>query len=102
METAEKGVTWADKHLAENLAIRIRLRTRLADALHNLGEFPRSAALFHQAEGMQRQLGGEHPPLLYGMGGYNYCSLLLTQAQVHAAAGAWTGRSGSSTRSRSA
>lgn len=87
METAEKGVTWADKHLAENLAIRIRLRTRLADALHNLGEFPRSAALFHQAEGMQRQLGGEHPPLLYGMGGYNYCSLLLTQAQVHAAAG---------------
>lgn len=53
-------------------------RTTLADALHQAGELDEAAALFDEAEVLQKQ---RQPslPRLYSLAGYRYCDLLLGQ-----------------------
>lgn len=59
---------------------RIITRTALADALHQVGRLREAATAFRQVEEMQNE---QHPdyPLLYSMGGFLYCDLLLGQGE---------------------
>jgi len=59
---------------------RITSRTTLADVLLNLGCYGQAAALFREAEEMQK---GRQPwyPMLYALQGYRYCDLLLEEGK---------------------
>jgi tetratricopeptide (TPR) repeat protein len=55
---------------------RMSDRTTLADALHQAGELAESHALFAEAEQIQQERLPEFGRL-YGLGGFQYCDLLL-------------------------
>jgi tetratricopeptide (TPR) repeat protein len=59
---------------------RIVGRTVLADVLHQAGRLMEAEALFHKAEGMQKEWQPEFP-LLYSVQGFQYCDLLLSQGK---------------------
>jgi hypothetical protein len=58
-------------------------RVTHADALHAAGEWEKAADIFADAERRQRQRQPEFP-LLYSLGGYHYCDLLLSHGQAAA------------------
>ncbi len=60
---------------------RMGTRTMLADALHQAGRTLDAVAAFHEAEAMQKQRQPAYP-LLYSLGGFQYCDLLLGQGKV--------------------
>ncbi|HEX2573408.1 MAG TPA: hypothetical protein VH877_27920 [Polyangia bacterium] len=51
-------------------------RGKLADALHQAGRLEEAARRFAEAEAMQKERQPQYP-LLYSLGGYEYCDLLL-------------------------
>ena len=54
--------------------------TNLADTLHQAGQAAEAERLFRKAEQMQQAREPQYP-LLYSVGGYRYCDLLLAQNQ---------------------
>lgn len=62
-------------------------RTQIADALHQHGETEAALTHFREAESSQAQTQPQYP-LLYSLGGFHYCDLLLAEAE-NAACSAW-------------
>jgi tetratricopeptide (TPR) repeat protein len=60
---------------------RLADRTTLADALHQSGDRAEAALLFEEAERLQAESQPEYP-ILYSLGGYQYCDLFLGQGQT--------------------
>jgi tetratricopeptide (TPR) repeat protein len=56
-------------------------RTVLADTLHQAGHQVEAEAVFREAETLQQERQPAYP-LLYSLGGFRYCELLLSQGQV--------------------
>ncbi len=69
-----QGVELADQ--SGDAFQRMARRTILADALHQAGELAESHALFAEAEQIQQERLPEFGRL-YGLGGFQYCDLLL-------------------------
>ena len=55
-------------------------RTTHADALHQAGRRAEAEARFREAEEMQAERQPDYP-LLYSLQGFQYCDLLLTEAE---------------------
>jgi tetratricopeptide (TPR) repeat protein len=72
---AEQSVTYADR--SGNVFERMSNRTAHADALHQAGRRAEAETRFREAEKMQQEREPAHP-LLYSVGGFRYCDLLLT------------------------
>ncbi len=82
VEAARQSVDLADR---SGVAFwRMGFRTTLADALHQAGDLEAAAALFREAEAMQKEDQPQYP-LLYSLQGFRYCDLLLGRGE-HAAA----------------
>ncbi|HSL83446.1 MAG TPA: hypothetical protein VLF66_11765, partial [Thermoanaerobaculia bacterium] len=64
----------------------VRSSATLADVLHQTGRPKESLALFRQAEKRQAELQPSYPRL-YGLRGFQYCDLLLADAEQAAAGG---------------
>ena len=79
VEAARQAVALADR--SEDAFQRITKRTTLADALHQAGDVAGAAALFAEAEAIQRTSQSDYP-LLYSLQGYRYHDLMLTQGQA--------------------
>ncbi len=77
--TAETSVALADR-TGEAFQM-MGYRTTQADALHAAGEREKAANLFTDAERRQQERQPKYP-LLYGLGGYRYYELLLSQARA--------------------
>ena len=75
---AEQSVSHADR--SDDAFLRMALRTTHADARHQAGRRAEAEARFREAEQMQAQ---DQPayPLLYSLPGFQYCDLLLTEAE---------------------
>ena len=58
-------------------------RATLADALHQAGATAEAEELFRAAEAMQKEDQPQYP-LLYSLGGFRYCDLLLEQGMFDA------------------
>jgi len=73
---AEQSVNYADRTI--DATQPISKRETLADALHQAGRWHEAVRVFHAAENMQttRQTAF---PLLYSLGGFRYCDLLLAE-----------------------
>ncbi|MGB9365407.1 MAG: toll/interleukin-1 receptor domain-containing protein [Xanthobacteraceae bacterium] len=79
---AERSVAHAER--SEDGYSLVTRRARLADALHAAGRHNEAKELFFSAEGLQAkvQLGYA---VLYSLSGYQYCDLLLSEGERHAA-----------------
>jgi tetratricopeptide (TPR) repeat protein len=75
---AEQSVSLADRSGDEFL--RTSRRTTLANALRQSGRAPEAVRLFREAEALQAVQQPEYP-LLYSTGGFEYCDLLLAEAE---------------------
>lgn len=75
---AEKSIEMADQ--GDDSFFQMSTRTTLADALYHAGRLPESEDIFRETEEMQRK---RQPslPLLYSLGGFRYCALLLHQGK---------------------
>jgi tetratricopeptide (TPR) repeat protein len=78
VEDAEQSVTYADR--SGDAFRRLASRTTHADALHQAGRRAEAEARFREAEEMQAERQPDYP-LLYSMGGFQYCDLLLAEAE---------------------
>jgi nucleoside phosphorylase/tetratricopeptide (TPR) repeat protein len=78
LELAEHSVELANRGGDE---LRIYTRTTLADALHQAGRIMEAAAVFREAEGIQKAWQVAYP-LLYSLQGFRYCDLLLGQGKA--------------------
>lgn len=78
LKYAQESVEYADRSGDE--FERISMRTTLADALHQAGRLSEAEVAFREAEKMQKERQAELP-LLYSLGGYRYCDLLLSQGK---------------------
>jgi len=78
---AEQSVTYADR--SGDAFVRMIMRTTHADALHQAGRRAEALGLCREAERMQAETQPEYP-LLYSLGGFRYCDLLLTEAERQA------------------
>ena len=78
----EQAVTYADR--SGDASERMLTRTTHADALHQAGRRVEAVARFREAEQMQAERQPAYP-LLYSVQGFQYCDLLLTEAER----GAW-------------
>ncbi len=94
VEDAEQSVTYADR--SGDAFIRMITRTTYADALHQAGRRAEAEGRFREAETLPAESQPSYP-LLYSVQGFQYCDLLLTEAErvawqlVVAARGAtWT------------
>ncbi len=78
IQYAKKSVQWADRtgHVGE----RLIMKTVLAVALHRGGRVGEAAALYQQAEEMQKT-DQSQIPFLCSLQGYEYCDLLLSQGK---------------------
>ena len=76
--TAQQSVDLADR--SGGKFERLKQRGKLANALHHAGCLPEAEAIFRKAEGMQREVDPQHT-LLYSLGGFQYCDLLLDQGK---------------------
>jgi tetratricopeptide (TPR) repeat protein len=84
LRDAERSVAFTDRSGDEFL--RMGNRTILADALHHAGHGVDALARFREAEAMQAAQQPEYP-LLYSLGGFRYCDLLLAGAERAAGRG---------------
>ncbi len=75
---AEQSVTYAD--LSDDTFQRMTKRTTLADTLHQAGRWGEAQARFREAEQMQAECQPGYP-LLYSLQGFQYCDLLLAEAE---------------------
>jgi tetratricopeptide (TPR) repeat protein len=75
---AEQSVTYADR--SGDAFMREVTRTAHADALHQAGRRAEAEARFREAEQMQAERQPAYP-LLYSLRGFQYCDLLLTEAE---------------------
>ncbi len=75
---AEQSVTYADR--SGDADWRGITRTIHADALHQAGRRDEAEARFREAEQMQAERQPDYP-LLYSLSGFQYCDLLLTEAE---------------------
>ncbi len=78
LDYAQQSVELADR--SGNAFMQIVTRTALANTLHQVGRLPEAEALFHEAEELQKAWQPEYP-LLYSLGGFQYCDLLLEQGK---------------------
>jgi tetratricopeptide (TPR) repeat protein len=78
---AEQSVTYAD--LSDDAGQQMVNRGTLADALHQAGCRDEAEARFREAEQMQAKFQPGHP-LLYSLRGFQYCDLLLSEAEREA------------------
>jgi tetratricopeptide (TPR) repeat protein len=76
---ARQSVDFADR--GGDGFLRTVSRTTLADALHQSGDLDEATRLFAEAERLQADRQHEYP-ILYSLGGYQYCDLLLGQGQA--------------------
>ena len=79
---AEQAVAYADR--SGDAFQRISKRATQADALHQAGHRAEAVGLLREAEQMQAEAQPAYP-LLYSLRGFQYCDLLLGQAER----GAW-------------
>jgi hypothetical protein len=75
---AEQSVTYADR--SGDAFLRMSSPTAHAGALHWAGRRDEAEARFREAEQMQAELQPEYP-LLYSLAGFQYCDLLLADAE---------------------
>jgi tetratricopeptide (TPR) repeat protein len=75
---AARAVDYADR--SGDAFQRLSKRTTHADALHEAGRRNEAEARFEEAERMQAEHQPEHP-LLYSLGGFRFCDLLLAEAE---------------------
>ncbi len=75
---AEQSVTLTDR--SGDAFLRMALRTTHADAWHQAGRRAEALALFREAEGMQAERQPGYPRL-YSLQGFQYCDLLLAEAE---------------------
>jgi len=78
VDYARQSVAFADKSGDDFL--RESMRTALADALHQSGEFTEADRLFREAEVMQKERRPECS-FLYSVQGFRFCDLLLSQGR---------------------
>ncbi len=78
LRNAEQSVKFADR--SADAFQRMTKRTRLADALHQVGHRADALTRFGEAEAMQAELQPEYP-LLYSVRGFQYCELLLAECE---------------------
>lgn len=76
--TAARSVDFADR--SGDAFQRMCMRTTHADALHQAGRREESRVLSEEAEAMEKERQPEYP-LLYSLRGYQYCDLLLSDAE---------------------
>jgi tetratricopeptide (TPR) repeat protein len=79
LEYAQQSVDLADR--SGDWQERVNGRETLGNTLHQAGHFTEAGTAFQAAEAMQK----EHQPmfpLLYSLGGFRYCDLLLDQGEV--------------------
>jgi hypothetical protein len=75
---AGQSVTYADR--SGSAFERATFRTTHADAMHHAGDRGGAEARFREAEQMQAERQ-PHYPLLYSVQGFQYCDLLLSEAE---------------------
>ncbi len=75
---AEQSVTYADR--SGEAFLKLMTRTTHADALHQAGRRAEADTRFRQAEQMQKEDQPDYP-LLYSLQGFQYCDLLLAEAE---------------------
>jgi hypothetical protein len=75
---AEQSVTYADR--SGDAGMRVIMRTTHAEALHEVGRRVEAEARFREAEQMQAESQPTYP-LLYSVRGFQYCDLLLANAE---------------------
>jgi hypothetical protein len=75
---AQQAVAHADR--SGDAFERMSDRTTLADALHQAGQSSEAEALFREAEALQAEDQPDYP-LLYSLQGFQYCDLLLADAE---------------------
>jgi len=75
---AEQSVDFANR--SKNVWERMVKRSTLANALHQAGQAEKSAKRFEEAEAMQKK-SQAIAPLLYSVRGFDYCELLLSDAE---------------------
>lgn len=75
---AERAVGFADR--SGDAFQRYARRTTLGDALHQAGRRDEALERFRQAEAMQAEEQPDYP-LLYSLRGFQYCDLLLAEAE---------------------
>ena len=78
VESARRSVDFADR--SKDAFQRMTKRVCAADALHQFGDSDEAAKLFATAETMQRENQPQYP-LLYSVQGFQYCDLLLADAE---------------------
>lgn len=84
VEAGAESVELADR--SRNEFQRMNQRSKRADALHQAERWEEAGAAFAEAERMQTERQPEYPRL-YSVRGYRYCDLLLSLAEMSAAAG---------------
>lgn len=77
-EYARLGMEFADR--SDDVNYQIRATASLANALVQGGDVSEARKLFTKAEALQRAASEAHP-LLYGIPGFHYCSLLLDEGR---------------------
>ena len=92
VEDAAQSVQYADR--SGDAFWRMASRTTHADALHHAGRWDEATARFREAEQMQAERQPDYP-LLYSLPGFQYCALLLAEAERAAASIAECGLGGS-------
>ncbi len=78
IDCARQSIEFADK--SGDKFQRLGKRTTLADALHQAGRLAEAEKLFSEAEKIQKDRQPKFP-LLYSLGGFRYCDLLLAQGK---------------------
>lgn len=75
---AAQSVTYADR--SGDADMRYAMRETSGDALHQAGRRAEAEVRFREAEEMQAARSPDYP-LLYSLGGFRYCDLLLAEAE---------------------
>jgi tetratricopeptide (TPR) repeat protein len=81
MRDAEQSVIYADR--SDDAFGRMSSRTAIANALHQAGRWAEAEVRFGEAEQMQAERQPNYP-LLYSVQGFQYCDLLLAEAEREA------------------
>ena len=84
LRDAERSVAFADR--SRDAFTRMVIRTTLANALHQAGRRDEALARFREVEAMQAERQPGYP-LLYSLQGFQYCDLLLADAERAAGGG---------------
>ncbi len=76
VETTQQSAALADR--SGDHFERLKQRAKLANALHQVGHLPEAEVTFREAEEIQKEYQ-PHYPLLYSLGSFLFCDLLLDQ-----------------------